>query len=371
MERIAFIIGDRFIYWSPIILALAALAAICVYCGVYVGKGRSLLTAAVSVALSILIGMPMARLLHWYCRSAGYASLESAMTDYTKGGYALAGIFFGCFLAALLTRLLRISRNLPKMLDSMVIGGGVGIAVGRLAALFNNSDRGMLLPEDVGFPWASPVVNGISGAVENRLATFMLQSMLTGGIVALLLLFMLVQALRRKKVPAGDVFMIFLLAYCSGQAILESTRYDSLFFRSNGFVSMVQILSLLGLLIPIVYFSIRMVKNQRLRVWHFPIWLAVAGLLGLAGYMEYYVQRHDNEALFAYRVMGSSLAMVVLLGLLIRLLSLAGRSKSCPQPAQTAQLLQEAQAVSEALQPFSEEPETQATPESVPGPTDP
>ncbi len=334
MEKIAFISGDRFIYWSPIILALAALAAICVYCAAYVGKGRNLLAAAVSVALSVLLGMPMARLLHWYCRTASYESLEAAMTDYTKGGYALAGVFFGCFLAAVITRLLQISKNLPKMLDCMALGGCVGIAVGRFACLFNSSDRGMLLPETVEFPWTSPVVNSISGAVENRLATFMLQSMLASALLGLLLLFLLGNFLRRKKMPSGDVFLIFLLVYCSGQALLDSTRYDSLFFRSNGFVSVVQILSLLGLLVPIVIFSVGMVKHQRLRLWHFPLWVSIAGLLGMAGYMEYYVQRHDNEAFFAYSVMGGCLAAVVLLGLLIRLLGLVKRR---PRPAAPAQ----------------------------------
>ena len=80
-------------------------------------------------------------------------------------------------------------RNLPQMLDCMAVGGGMGIAVGRLASLFNASDRGMVLPDSVGLPFAFPVTNAVSGAVENRLATFMLQSIFAAAIVILLLLY--------------------------------------------------------------------------------------------------------------------------------------------------------------------------------------
>lgn len=318
MERIAFINGDTFIYWSPIILALAAVTAILFYAAFFLKKDGDLVAMGISILVSVALSIPLSRLVHWYCRSANYDSFSAAMTDYSNGGYALLGVFFACMIATGLLRLLRISRNLPRMLDCMAIGGGVGIAVGRLASMFNASDRGMILSEEIGFPFASTIVNAVSGAQENRLATFMIQSMLTGGIVVLLLLYMAWRALRRKKNPDGDIFLLFLLAYGASQAICDSTRYDSLFLRSNGFVSVVQIAGLIGLLIPIVVFSVRMVLRFRLRIWQFPLWVAILGLLGTAGYMEYYVQRHGNEAYFAYSLMGLCLMLVVLLGLVVR-----------------------------------------------------
>ena len=320
MERIAFISGDTFIYWSPIIIAMAAVAAVVFYCAVYVAKDRRPVAAAVSAFLSVLFSIPLARLIHWYCRTPSYESFQVAMTDYSQGGYALAGVFFGCLLAAGITRLLCISRNLPRMLDGMAIGGGIGIALGRLACLFNTADRGMILPESVEFPFAYPLINAVSGAAENRLATFMIQSILVGAIVMLLLVYMLISALRKKKIPDGDLFLIFLLAYGAVQAICDSTRADSLFLRSNGFVSIVQILGLVGLLIPVVFFSVRMVMRRKFKFWQIPLWLAIGGLLGLAGYMEYFVQRNGHKAVLAYSTMGASLFVVVMLGLLVRYL---------------------------------------------------
>jgi prolipoprotein diacylglyceryltransferase len=328
MEKIAFIYGETFLYWGTLILTLAAVAAIALYAALYVKKGGSALSLTAGVMLSAVIGIPLSRLIHWYCRAASYESLRVAMMDYSTGGYALMGVFIACLLAAVLLRVLRLCDNLPRMLDCMAIGGGAGIAIGRLACLFNSADRGMILPEEWGFPVTAPVINGVSGAVENRLATFMIQSMLTAAIVLALLLFMGWKALRKRRIPEGDVCLLFLLMYGAGQVICDSTRYDSLFFRSNGFVSIVQILSTVALTVPILIFSVRMVRRRGFRFWQPALWVGILGMMGAAGYMEYYVQRHGTEAFFAYSVMGLALTVIVVLSLVIRLLGNGKQAKA-------------------------------------------
>ena len=318
MERIAFISGNTFVHWSVIVLALAAIAAAAIYGAFYLNKSRNFLSTGLSILLVAVLALPLSRLVHWYCQHIQYPSFQAAMTDYTSGGYALLGVFAACLLVSVLLRLVRISTNLPQMLDCMAIGGGVGIAVGRLAAVFQSSDRGMILSESIQFPYASAVTNPVSGAQENRLATFMLQSSLVTVIVIGLLVFMLVQKLRKKKIADGEIFLIFLLAYGASQALCDSTRYDKMFFRSNGFVGMVQIMGLLAMLIPLVLYSVRMVKGRGFKPWQAGIWTGILGLLGLAGYMEYFVQRNGHRALLAYSVMGSCLLGVVILGLVIR-----------------------------------------------------
>ena len=118
-----------------------------------------------------------------------------------------------------------------------------------------------------------------------------------------------------------EAFLIFLLLYGASQVVLDSTRYDSLFFRSNGFVSVVQVLGALGLGLAIFAFSRRMVKNWGLKFWQFLLWIPIAAGIGCGGFMEYYVQRHGNEAAFAYSVMSGCLVGVILLTLLIRYLA--------------------------------------------------
>ena len=327
MEKIAFISGGVFVYWSSIVLTLAVLAAMAVYAGVYIYKSGNILGAAVTLPVAMILSAVLARLIHWYCRTDSYSSLMEAMTDYSWGGYALMGVFIGCLLTALLLRGLGVSKNLRQMLDAMVLGGGVGIAVGRLASLFNASDRGILIGENIGLPFAYQVTNAVSGAVENRLATFMIQAMITGGLVLALFIYMAVCKIRKKKLIDGDICLMFLTVYGLSQILLDSTRYDSLFMRSNGFISIVQILSLGAVLVPLIWFSVRMVKNRGLRLYQFLLWIGNLAMMGGAGYMEYYVQRHGDQAAFAYTVMGICLTVIGILTLVIRAISLKPKAE--------------------------------------------
>lgn len=335
MEKIAFISGGTFIYWSSIILTLAAVTAITIFAAMYLFKNGSGVTLAVMIPLAMVASIILSRLIHWYCRSDAYESMQGALTDYTRGGYALMGVFIACIAVAALLRLIRAVRNLPAVYDCMAIAGGIGICVGRMASFFNSSDRGMILPETVGLPFAYPVVNAVSGVAENRLATFMIQAMVTAVIVGLLILYMLIKKIAKKEVKDGDVALMFLLAYGASQIVCDSTRYDSLFLRSNGFISVVQILGLVALVVPLIVFAVRMVKNSGLKGYHFVIWLAIAGMMGLAGYMEYYVQRHGNEAAFAYTTMTAALIVIVMLTLLMRALGLSRKLKK-PVPEAAA-----------------------------------
>lgn len=322
MEKVAFMNGGTFIYWSSIIMTLAVAAAVLFFVAVYLGKQGSGTALAIAIPVAMFSSLLLARLIHWYCRTDAYESLQAAMTDYTWGGYALMGVFAGCFLTAVLLRIFRVSRNLPQMLDAMAIAGGIGIAVGRLASLFNSSARGIIVPDSWGMPFAYPVTNAVSGVVENRLATFMLQSITTAAIVAILLVVMLGYKIARKKLPDGDVCLLFLLMYGGCQIVLDSTRYDSLFMRSNGFISIVQILGLVFMLAAVVLFSIRMVRTRGLKIWQFLLWLGFAGSMGAAAYMEYHVQRHGDQAALAYSVMSAGILVAIILTVIIRSISM-------------------------------------------------
>ena len=211
------------------------------------------------------------------------------------------------------------------MLDAMSISGCAGIAVGRLASLFNSSDRGQVVENLKSLPFVYPVTNAVSGALEYRLATFMLQAMVALAVFVILAVFYLKG---RDRLKDGDVCLIFLLVYCASQVVLDSTRYDSLFFRSNGFVSIVQVFSALGLGLVITLFSIRMVKATGFKGWYVILWILIACSIGGAGFMEYYVQRHGDQAAFAYSVMSGCLAVIVLLTLLLRYLAVKAEQKN-------------------------------------------
>lgn len=307
MGKIAYIYNETFVYWQSIILTCAVVTAVCVFLALYLWRGRNGLAAALAVSLGLVLSPMLARLVHWYCQSTAYTSFTAAMTDDSSGGYALMGVFFACILTACLLRLIRATKDMPEMLDCMFLAGMAGTAVGRLALLFTSSDRGMLLSSLTTLPFASPVVNTITGAVEYRLSTFMIQAMAAG---LLFLVFLLFWLTGRKKGTrrSGDTALMGLAFYGTTQIVLDSTRYDSLFLRSNGFVSVVQILGTGCLLTAIITSSVRMVKSAGWKFWYIGIWVVILALLGGAGYMEYYVQRHGDQALFAYSIMSACLA---------------------------------------------------------------
>ena len=312
MDRIAIINGETFLYWNSIILVLAVAAAVCMFLAFYLRRSGNGISAALLVPLSMVLSLVIARVIHWYCRADAYQGLEAAVTEYTGGGFALMGVFAGCALAAGLLRLLRIVKNLPYVFDCMALGGALGIAVGRLACLYSAADRGMVIEGIDSLPLVYPVTNAVTGVVEMRLATFMLQAIATGVIFLVLAVFHLSYRTKKNQLRDGDTAMLFLSCYCASQVLLDSTRYDSLFLRSNGFISVVQILCAVALVLVLVVFSVRMVKAMSFKWWHVVLWVVYAALLGGAGFMEYWVQRHGDQALFSYTVMGSCLlAMVV------------------------------------------------------------
>lgn len=310
MEQIAFISGNSVFYWNSVVLALAAGAASCIFLAFYLPGGRPG-AAAAAVPGALVLSLFFGRLLHWYFRPDSYPGFWSAITDYTSGGYALMGCFVGCAAAAGLVRLLRLEPFAPAMLDAMSLGGCAGIAVGRLACFFSAADRGQLMPFTA-LPLAYPVNNVVTGAPEYRLASFVLQAMAAALIFAALAVFFLLG----KKRRTGDVTLLFLLLYGLTQAVLDSTRYDSLYLRSNGFVSAVQLLSAAALVGVSALFSARMVKGRGMRRRYVPLWIGMLALLGGAGYMEYFVQRHGDRALFSYAIMTACLGIFTALSLL-------------------------------------------------------
>lgn len=320
MEKIAWIIGHTYIYWSDVVRVLASAAAVCCFLALYVRKEKRLLPALVFSVLAVALSLFFSRLGHWYFRPENYESLTAALNLTQPGGFVLMGAFAGCLLAALLARLLRLTPELPELLDCMSLAGCLGIALGRLEAFFNHSDRGAILPG--AFPWAVSLVNPVSGMEEWRLATFALQAAAAGVIFLALLVFYLIG--QRRK---GDTALLFLLLYGASQVLLDSTRYDALYLRSNGFVSAVQVLGAVTMAVVVILFAVRMVKAGGWFKWYLLLWIMQTGCFGLAGYMEYHVQRHGDQAVFAYSIMGAALADIVLLTLVTRYLASSEEKK--------------------------------------------
>ena len=133
MYQLAFVCNNTLIYWHSVILVLAVLTGMIFFLAAYYCRTGKIISAAVACPISIAASIVLARGIYWFFRPEVYESLSQALSS---SGYALMGVFAGCFLTACLLRLLKAVNNLPSLLDCMCIGGSAAIALGRLSFFF-------------------------------------------------------------------------------------------------------------------------------------------------------------------------------------------------------------------------------------------
>ena len=109
---------------------------------------------------------------------------------------------------------------------------------------------------------------------------------------------------------------MFLQLYCAAQIVLDSTRYDALHLRSNGFLNLVQVLAAITLLLSFTKQIITVIKAG---FWKRALVLSSLELvlLGVAGFLEYYVQRHGRMAAVCYGAMGLFMAETAVLAFIL------------------------------------------------------
>ena len=319
MEKIAFLLKGtgQPVHWRTVFLFLGALVFFFVLIGLRALRRSRLLRALLAAPLLGAGALYAARLLHWYCRTEDYAGISAALGDLRTGGFSLAGAFMGALAAAAVLALIKLIDDLPAFLDDAAAAAAAGVAVGRLGDMYGLIDHGRILVEDAArqtLPWASPVYNAISGAYEWRFATFAFQSICAGIVFLILLLRFLIPGRmqeQRRSWRDGNVFCLFLLLYGCGQVLLDSTRYDALYLRSNGFVSLVQIACAAALIGVTALYSVRSIRVHGFHWYHPALWLLALLGLGLAGVMEWFVQRHGDEYVLAYGLMLAGLLLYV------------------------------------------------------------
>lgn len=321
MSQIALIDGSTLLYWSGLVLLLALLAACLAMLGCRFLQKKRPLDMALYLPLSLFLGFLAARYLHYHCFYRQYTGLAQAFSDFSVGSFLLPGAMAGALLAALLLRVCGIVKKLPAFLDAAAPGAALGIAVGKLSAAFYSGGRGKVTVTDerfFGLPWSTDMYP-LTGIREYRTAVFFWEAVLAFAVFTLLLVLFL--RLRNRPVyEDGTVFWLFLLLWNAPEILFDSMRYDSAFFRFNGFVSVVQILSVLVLAAEVAVFSRKLSR----RAGHAGPLLIALGVFFLSvsiiGLSEYLVQRHGDRHLSCYLTMtaGVLLSMIGGTALILR-----------------------------------------------------
>lgn len=328
MNPIAMILGSHVIYWNAVVIVLGVAACFCMTMALFTAHGGRAAAVWLLLPLAIALSLPLARFVNWYCHSEKYLSFWKAMTDYSRGDYCLAGVILGTGLAGLIVYLLGFTQNLRRLYDCLAPGAALGIAFIRLSEIFTNADRAKAVVTDPAFQ-RLPFSTEITSTGEWRVATFFFQ------FVMMLLIFVLLMRFfaKRRRWPMkagqprdGNVALMFLTWLSALDVMADSSRYDASFLRLNGFVSMVQIVSGITLLVVLIIYSRRSILANGLRTKLVILWVVFFLAIGLTGFLEWLVQRHGNWYLFCYLAMGLSCLTVAVVDYLAYL-SVCGEKK--------------------------------------------
>ena len=326
MNQIAYLSGERVLYWAGLIPALSLAAGLCLALALYPRYNRHSAAVWVFFPFALILSLLLSRVIYWYCHIEQFSSFPEAISDWNSGSYALPGVILGVWLAALIVSKLKLVQRPGRLLDAVAPGLCLSFAFIRLSELFNSACRSRItvrLPLFQRLPFAVASTDS-SGTVKYSLAVFFLSFLLLLAVTVLLVRFYL----RYRRYPMrdgsrvnGNVFRMFLLLWGATECLIDSLRYDSCLMHFTylkalnpyaQFVSVSQVFAALAILCILIRFT-----RIRARSGGFTGKMALAWLLYLvslfgAGFLgEYRVQRSANY-LLCYPIMIVSLALMAL-----------------------------------------------------------
>lgn len=309
MNEIVIFTQNQTISYTAIVISIAVVTT--VICAILTAASmRKSITAVMACSgISMIIAPLCSRFVYWYCVPEQFESFLHMFSGMNTGGYSLPGVIIGVALSAFITWKLHVTDDLLSLLDCLAPAAAAGIGIGRLSGFFSNDDKGNLVFKEEAlqrFPLSVPVADKVTGVIEWRFASFVWESIAGFIIFAILIAMVLKGNTSKTTTENGDIFMVFLSLFGATQASLESTRYDALYMRSNGFISMMQMVALIMILVPVIFYTVKYIKSKAFAskgiVPLLVVWGVTIVSVGVAGVSEYFIQRKSGYALWIYPV---------------------------------------------------------------------
>lgn len=266
IDRVAFTVFGRPIYWYGILIAGGAMLALFSACArekrVGVPKDTTLSLSLFMVPVALICARAYYVIFTW----ENYAANPLSVFDFRSGGMAIYGAVIGGVVVVYLygrRKKLRFFQLTDLLAPSLALGQGIG----RWGNFVNQEAYGIAItnPSLQFFPMAVWIE-----AEQNWFAaTFFYESIWCLLIFAALLLF---ERLRKFK-AAGDIFLWYGLLYCAERTIVEGLRMDSLYI---GAARVSQLLSL-----AMLVFCVALVLVRYVRAWGFAHPQVIIGGLSL------------------------------------------------------------------------------------------
>jgi len=280
MDRVAFYLAGKPIYWYGIAIASAVLLGV-LTAALREKKQGMPKDSAIDFALVCMpAAVVFARLYYVAFEWEQYAPDPMKIFDIRSGGMAIYGGLIGGALAAIFVAKRKKVRY-GKLADLIAPSLALGQGIGRWGNFFNQEAYGRAIAEEA---WQFfPAGVYIEKSQSWHMATFFYESVWC--VLIWLLLEILVRAGAFAKRRSGDVFAWYALLYCAERSVVEGLRTDSLYWGS---VRVSQAASLIAMLIVVFWFFMRAKENRKKAAGAFAacvLWLMIStaeafGLLG-------------------------------------------------------------------------------------------
>ncbi len=306
MNQIAFYFGERAVHWSAIIITMGVLCCLSLTIALYRQRSETLKAILFYFPMAVVLGLLIARLIHWYFNTEIYGSLGAALTDFDLGSFSIPGVILGVWLAAWLVFKLELVPNAGMLLDCTAPGLTLMIAFVRLSALFNNTCRSRIEIQPTilkSLPFSVATIDA-AGNKTWPLATFFLAFLVMLALAGIILGFYLRRGKRKMLTPcprSGNVWRMFLLYYGAVEIVVDSLRNDSPLMhfhlisylnQYSSFVSLAQVFAAATALYVLVFYSVKSIKANGFSWLHAASWVGfVLSLVGIGYLGEYKVQR--------------------------------------------------------------------------------
>ena len=320
MDNVIFSIGSLTVFKSALVIALGIVFASLVSIKIYESKTGEKEPMVLFLPIAYFLSVLFARLLHWYFTEFAYNSFWQALTDFSVGSFAMAGLIIGVWLAAFIVYRLGYCESKGQLLDCLTPGLCIVVAAIRLGCFWTGSCIGNRNINAKIFQWTPltvPITDN-AGNTDYRLRVYFMEAVLM--VVLLLVVVILLNKLSNVRMyrpcdQDGNVAKIFIVLFAVIEVVIDSLRNDSILMRFrflhqmnpySSFISLAQIFSLILLICVFVYYLSKSIKIYGFDSGHLGAILlfVLCGVL-MGGTGEFCIQRFGSiKFLFTVKTWG-------------------------------------------------------------------
>ncbi|MCK9478163.1 MAG: prolipoprotein diacylglyceryl transferase [Firmicutes bacterium] len=228
LNRVAFTVGIREIYWYGIIIGAGLLTAVLVATSQSKKMGLPKDTIADITLIATPFAIIFARLYFVLWNFKDYIGDMKNIFNIRQGGLAIyGGIIGGVAAAYVYCRIKKV--DVKKVFDSGAFGLLIGQAIGRFGNFVNVEAYG----SQTALPWRMEIYSDELGALISVHPTFLYESLWNVAGLIMLLMY------RGKKKFEGELFLLYVAWYGIGRAWVEQLRVDSLPYGASFKVSQI------------------------------------------------------------------------------------------------------------------------------------